>query len=222
MKLKFLFALAVVGAVGIYPALATTYNLNDTDGVYNLTGTITTDGHLGVLTAANITDWNLAVTAIGFPVPVYPQTPSDSVLFLNGASLSATSTALLFDYTFSLPVSGFGVNGTVFGDTTVAFGYTNNGLGESFGISACFISNCFVSDAGPRRSGIQTIGVADNATTPLPGALSLFATGLGASGLLRGAGKRKQQQSLRDQNNNLISERPPRCGLSVLSHSGHR
>jgi hypothetical protein len=41
-------------------AQAATYNINvsDVSGTYTATGTVTTDGTIGVLTASNITDWN--------------------------------------------------------------------------------------------------------------------------------------------------------------------
>ena len=55
--------------------------------------------------------------------------------------------------------------------------------------------------------------------TPLPAALPLFATGLGALGLIGWGGSGRLQRSLdRSKISDRISERPPRGGLSVSFH----
>jgi hypothetical protein len=56
--------------------------------------------------------------------------------------------------------------------------------------------------------------------TPLPAALPLFATGLGALGLLGWRRKKKEAAPVTvTKPTNRISERPPRGGLSILCRS---
>jgi hypothetical protein len=82
-------------------ARATTYNiLNQGNGIL-LSGTITTDGHLGALTAADITAWNIIQTGIsGSNLPTSIDN-TNSALSYSGGALSATNTALVFNFTLS-------------------------------------------------------------------------------------------------------------------------
>ena len=59
----------------------------------------------------------------------------------------------------------------------------------------------------------QILGSREGAETPLPAALPLFATGLGALGLIGWRRKRKAQAVARSKTPDQISERPPRGGL---------
>lgn len=62
-------------------------------------GTITTDGTLGVLTAADITSWNLALTDNLNATNDYTLTTANSSLVeLLGSALSATASNLVFDF----------------------------------------------------------------------------------------------------------------------------
>ena len=61
----------------------------------------------------------------------------------------------------------------------------------------------------------QAFNYAFRVETPLPAALPLFATGLGALGLLGWRRKRKAASSRLIKKFDRISERPPRGGLSV-------
>ena len=60
----------------------------------SITGTIETDGTLGVLTAADFIDWNLTLDADGDSTTFGQLTGADSILRL----LTATPTALVFDF----------------------------------------------------------------------------------------------------------------------------
>ncbi len=195
MRLAFLAVLGLAGLVGTAPASATTYTLHDANGTepgtYSLDGTITTDGKTGVLNLSDITNWNLTITqnvfggAINF-------TELNSVALLSGSSLTATPNALFFDYTIPIDfnVSSFGFGGTI-DETGFNVGYTNNGFGNFF-IDECGTGDCFVGLGGPFRTGNQAIAFSDAAAnTPLPAALPLFVTGLGAIGLLVRRRKRK-------------------------------
>ena len=67
------------------------------------------------------------------------------------------------------------------------------------------------ADAGITLELSAGVGNTPLTATPLPAALPLFATGLGALGLLGWHRKRKQSP---DQEHLSISDRPPRGGLS--------
>ncbi len=82
------------------------YNVNRAVSPGTLIGTLETNGATGVLASADIIDWNLTVDADGIPAtsgqllgPISGN--NSSITFLDGSPLTATPTALFFD--FSLP-----------------------------------------------------------------------------------------------------------------------
>jgi len=90
---NFVFASTVLPPVGIV------YDVHRVIGDGTVTGFIETDGTLGVLSSANITNWELTLTA-----PNLAGGPVDSIDFatqvqtvIQGAGTTATSTSLLFD-----------------------------------------------------------------------------------------------------------------------------
>jgi hypothetical protein len=194
------FAAAVV--LGAVEAHATVYNIEDAVGSNTVAGTITTDGTLGTLSAANIVDWHLAISDGGsFNVLlVGPLSGPSSGVQLIGTALSATATSLSFNFSANplVPVSEAGRFLLEFyllggGDVIWISSFTFQGdpnhtevpglLGIEF-----FNANGNCTDcAYDNRSGVQTV----TSATPLPAALPLFATGLGALGLLARRRKRK-------------------------------
>ena len=75
------------------------YQVNRVIADGTVTGFIETDGTMGVLSAANITNWELTLTApnlFGGPVDTI-DFASQTQTFLQGAGTTATSTSLLFD-----------------------------------------------------------------------------------------------------------------------------
>jgi hypothetical protein len=88
-----------VGAGLALPGHATVFSIDRTIGSGTVIGTITTDGTLGVLDAANITTWDLALNA-GFSsfTLLGPLSGANSELFVTGSGLSATATELVFDF----------------------------------------------------------------------------------------------------------------------------
>ena len=101
MRLHLISATALFSAlVFAAPAEAITYIGNRTiqDGSVQIS--ITTDGTLGVLTAANLTDWKIGVTVppnsdnLFGPLGV----TNSSVQLLGPGGLTATATQLLFDF----------------------------------------------------------------------------------------------------------------------------
>jgi hypothetical protein len=92
---------ASLAALAIFitsPASAITYNVLSQGGGILLSGTITTDGHLGTLAATDITSWHInenSITGSGFLTSI--DNTNSSVSLTDGA-LSATTTALVFNF----------------------------------------------------------------------------------------------------------------------------
>ena len=92
-----LFAMLLL--VGVSTASPITYSVNRTIGAGSLTGTIQTDGTVGVLTAANITDWNLTLNdGISTFILTGPLSGNNSHVFVVGNDVSATASALSFNF----------------------------------------------------------------------------------------------------------------------------
>lgn len=98
-------AAACVAALSAAPACAATivYSVNNSVGsVGQVTGTITTDGATGTISAANILAWNLNVAGNGASTLL---TNANSGVFGGGTALSATTSKLSFN--FSDPTASF-------------------------------------------------------------------------------------------------------------------
>jgi hypothetical protein len=95
MQHKLLSAIAVaVLLLGIPQANADIiYAVNDTVGSGTLTGSITTNGHIGGLGESDILAWNLTITS----VITSNLTDSNSVFDVDGG-LGATNTGIFFDF----------------------------------------------------------------------------------------------------------------------------
>jgi hypothetical protein len=163
-------------ATGVFAALialansqakATTYDvLIDIDGLTE-TGKITTDGTIGTLTKSDITSWSFNL--------VGPNTDTHGPTEISG---NAGGLSPLVNSALTTTASG-----------GLYFDFSAGGAGWMFGSSEylSLSSNGFAKidyewgTATQDISGIQEIGVA---ATPLPAALPLFASGLGALGFL--------------------------------------
>ena len=95
-------------------------NLSFQEGGGTVTGSITTDGHLGTLSVTDITDFNLFLTGFGTFDLLGPGhgASQNAAAFLVGTAVNATSTDLTFNFgtansTFSFfnPASGSGPGG---------------------------------------------------------------------------------------------------------------
>ncbi|MFC7049246.1 PEP-CTERM sorting domain-containing protein [Emcibacter nanhaiensis] len=99
-------------------ASATIYSVNRTIGAGGVTGTITTDGTLGALSAGNVTDWNLLLDdgSTTFNLLGNGSVGDNSDLLISGAAFIATATDLWFDFAaqgfalFQNPTNGSGIN----------------------------------------------------------------------------------------------------------------
>jgi hypothetical protein len=192
MKLKLLGLIAYMALLGASQAGATTYNVDIVcAGGCSLTGTITTDGNTGVLSAPDIIDWNLAIEGGAIPANssydlLGPLSGNNSTVTLVGSVLTASAVGLFFNFGDPSKAS------LVFEDTTTP----NNAL-------AAFYSTFYYSLGGyanldtylgyvnydPIVSS-DNLQIAAVGTTPLPAALPLFASGLGAIGLFSWRRKR--------------------------------
>jgi hypothetical protein len=122
VKERLLGLIACVALVGASsPAGATVYDLTGTSSI-GVSGTITTDGTIGTLSAADITDWliNQPVTRLA------PGTidPANSTVTLTGGALTATSTELRFSFSDTAPsLLSFASNNFFGGSGGVNFQY---------------------------------------------------------------------------------------------------
>lgn len=176
-------------AIAASPASATVYVGTQMAGP-NGSGTIsvTTDGTVGALSAANILGFSITSVINGIAYASTSGGPgSNTTAFGNG--LSATATQLIFDFTSD---GFFGIADFVPGNT----GFCVDGAAAAFACSGDAPSLGFFATVAPnvydvvseRRTGIQAIA----AVVPEPGTWFLLATGFGIVGgalRRRGAGR---------------------------------
>ncbi|CAM3105649.1 hypothetical protein SPAN111604_03825 [Sphingomonas antarctica] len=94
-------ALATSLLAGTATAANITYALDDYVGAFgHLTGTVVTDGAIGVLSAGNFVSWSLNVQGDGASNVL---TNLNSNVFVSGTSTTATAAHILFDFDNSLP-----------------------------------------------------------------------------------------------------------------------
>jgi hypothetical protein len=140
VKGRLLGLIACVALMGASEAAATVYTITGTSGI-PVSGIITTDGNVGTLSAADITDWqiNQPVTRLG------PGTidPANSTVSLTGGALTATSTELLFNFSDTGPsLLSFASNNFFGGSGGVNFQYCG-----AAATTPCFTSIGNVSSA---------------------------------------------------------------------------
>ena len=195
----------VAGVLSFSQAGATTaitYNVNEgSTSTVGVTGVIQTDGTTGTLMPANITDWNLTLFLFGetFNLTGPLSGGGSSVLNLPLApfALSATATSLNFNFA-STAEQEFGISTPSFADDVIFVDSDTAMSPAGFGSSAPFIEVAITQNGTREAADISEsatsgpIGtVSPTGTTPLPATLPLFATGLGALGLLGWRRKRR-------------------------------
>jgi len=192
-------ALACLGLLTVSSANATTFNVNISLDGSSVVGTIATNVSSGVLDASNITDWNLVLSnPPGTPSDVLPAS-TDTLTFANssallfGTSLQIIGNDLVFNFSSSDTSQDFDLhNGSVAG---VLFADAHDS-GNSNGLIEVGTTTVNQISGNPQGLTFDLVPVTDTigiAETPLPAALPLFATGLGAMGLLGWRRKRSVQ-----------------------------
>lgn len=211
----------LVGAASFCRASDITYNVNLQVGEATVTGTITTDGTIGVFNndlglGSLFLDWSLVLNdptvvyvngqpstnCLGLPCTfdlIGPSNGNQVVDFL-GADLSATATQLLFNFS--------GTDGGAFffetdDSAAVCFETTTDCISYGFGAGeSLYINPWFVSPLEPPQvdlqyrslSGTQVIGTAagSGSVIPEPSTLALLGTGIAILGS-RGSWKKRQR-----------------------------
>jgi hypothetical protein len=157
-----------------------TYEIDLSVGTGTVVGSITTDGHIGTLADANILADDLVLTDGSY------HDEFSSLPHIQGTSLTASASGLFFDFSSNINAY-FGWSFLGFEDASGALSAHPSTI--SFNLSPCCgdpNSPMWVSESGNSQI----------AATPLPAALPLFATGLGALGLLGWRRKRKNAAAL--------------------------
>jgi len=152
-----------------------TYNVNDAFTGFSVMGTITTDINTGVVSMADITDYNLVLND---GTSMLNLTPMNSQFELDGNSVTATASGLFFNFDnvnrdvliFQSPSIGFGGNYLCYqgveGNCDDFFGAHES---VSIGSDGQIVEN---------RSGNLQIASMPVAETPEPESLVLLGTGL--------------------------------------------
>jgi hypothetical protein len=166
MKKEFFLAAAFVFTLVFTGNAATVYNVNRTIGAGSVTGTIETDGTTGLLSAANITDWNLLLNDSTATFNLFgPLSGNNSSAFVAGNDFTATTTELLFDFSGADHGLLLFQQGLFSGNHYYCDGTAGNSacfVGET--VTAISVSSHFEL-ANP--SGSQVIGTAQG-TSPVP------------------------------------------------------
>jgi hypothetical protein len=157
------------------------------------TGTLTTNGTIGVLTASDIVSWNITLTDQGNPAYDLTLTPSNSgIPELIGTGLTASATALNFNYGDA--GSEFAIQGTQYGFFSgyqyVCFSASGGACAAGDTIVPYYYS---VDGVQAAQSGNQNLGGGGGGTTSAPeidsgSAMSGLTLLLGAFAALRGRG----------------------------------
>jgi hypothetical protein len=159
------------------------YNVNRTIDAGSVTGFIETDGTLGTLGSANITNWILTITApnIGGGTPSVIDFATSSASLIGGTAVTATSDQILFD--FSPTGAGYMfMAGSDYWclDTGIAT-CTGVGVGEHIGFPD-YGGNVAQTTTYSSSTVIATV-------VPVPAAVWLFGSGLAC---LIGAARRNK------------------------------
>jgi hypothetical protein len=187
---------AFVVLLAATPVRATTYLLSGTAGGMSYDGSVTTNGTTGVLQSTDILSWNMTVSALIGSL-TYSSSDPGSELNLVGSGLFAQASGLFWDWNADPGFLSFDSHS--FADTTPPYAdvlFVNQGLVLGQLVNYLFVDlrvdEDNYSDSGYGRLGVGREQIGITSETPLPAALPLFASGVGALGLLGWRRKRKK------------------------------
>jgi PEP-CTERM motif len=192
VKGRLLGLVACMVLSGVSQAGATVYDLVGTSGI-SVSGTITTDGDTGVLSASDITDWHINQTFDTIHFESFID-PTNSTVTLTGTTLTATSSQLLFDFSDTAPSNLYFSSNSFFGGSgglslqfcDAAAPCTNQNLVSTFSeIEVVVIAPGLgsTSNAVP-ESGVTEIAAAAVGTVPEPSTWAMMLTGLAGVGFV--------------------------------------
>ena len=181
VRTKILGALAVLlTTAGM--ANAATYTVNQSFGGGGVSGTIETDGTIGVIGTSNILNWSLTLTdTLGsFILNGF----SNSEVLIEGSAFSATVTDLLFDFDAGWGFVAF--QNPYYGSSENYWCIDSNGGCTIYErpVQTVLVGSDGWSVSGAGFSGVVIIGTTV-AAVPLPASLPLLLAGLGALGISR-------------------------------------
>jgi hypothetical protein len=207
MKTRLLGLVACAALLGASQARAAeiTYTIGDNLPLNNtgsgsgaITGTITTDGSLGSIYASDIESWDLTVTVncSGCTATYNPSNTKVLPGFSGDGNLMASPTTLSFDFD-NYVVTGDAI---LFGDCAASVCYSYAGDTVVTIEYGRYSGDVYKSDGGiggaytttTEDDEVLAVVAGNSLATPLPAALPLFASGLGAMGLL---GRRRRRKN---------------------------
>lgn len=172
MQSKAILCAAILAATTLLrtsAAQATVYNVDIVHNADSVIGTLTTDGTLGVLTDADITDYDVTISIGAASVEIVPRAGHSPEVI--GDSLVATSSTLSFNFGSST-LDSFDIGGAVNESAILAFNADGN-PSDDVEIQIGQAEDLFAATS-------DIVGT----TTPIPPSLLLFVSGLGVLGLI--------------------------------------
>lgn len=185
-----MIGIAVVGLTVTPASASIVYQVNRTIGAGTVSGFIETDGTSGTLITANITDWELTLTAPNLKASPDVITMADAAV-TQILDLATTATATQLTFNFSLSDASFFL---LQGNTT--FGWwclgTTTGLCSTDALSESIGRQPDDTQLAQTVSRTGSVVFAEVSPVPLPAALPLFASALAGFGFF-GWRRRKQE-----------------------------
>jgi hypothetical protein len=170
-----------IGAPKILRADSITYSIDQTLGAGSVTGTITTNGTIGILDLADLTGWNLVLYDGTNTVDM---TQATSTALINGNDLTASLTVLDFNYSgggFAPNYNDFTFNGNGSPNGQLCYTSGSNCWGPT-GVGVWDVGGDFYTSDYVVETGNQVIAIA---SAPEPGTGSLMLIGIGFLWMMR-------------------------------------